>query len=168
MNLRRSVWGSCAFALSALACNEKHATVPVGEAAKHEAAAELTLTDAKILFDLGGRYDRVCTSHTPTTKGASGCVDHHFYVFPVVPTTWSKNVPVPAWVTCSGKEQSYEDCERAVRAHGGELRGAVAVRVGDGAKPTRAMSGWETAIEDAVTRGGLAAAPRGPVLRLGK
>lgn len=152
-----------------VACTEKHASVATEQAASQTTAQALTLTGGKILFDRGGLYERICTgSKAPSSKGGPGCTDLYFYVFPVVPATWGGTEPVPAWVTCSANEKSAEACETWTRSYSGEIRGSVAVRVGDSKKPLRAVSGWETAIEDATKRHTLTAATAGPVLRLGR
>jgi hypothetical protein len=155
-------------ASTALSCDEKHARVGIGELSSHDRARSLTIDGAMILLEQGGRYDRVCRGGEPRSKGASGCVDHHFYVFPVVPKGWASPQAVPAWVTCSAREGAYEECAAWVRAYEGDITGAVAVRVGDGAKVMRAVSGWEKAIDDAIKRHALSATPGGPVLRLGR
>lgn len=149
----------------ALACGPKHARVDVRDAPASRTALALTLDGARIALDTGGRYDRLCEgSRGAPSRGASACIDHHFYVFPVVPTSATATEPVPAWVTCSRNETSFEACETFVRAHTGEIAGSVAVRLG----MTGTESGWEKAAKEAASRHGLAIAPSAPVIRLGK
>lgn len=148
----------------ACACGETHARVDVKDAPARDRARALTLDGARIAFDLGGRYDRLCTSSGPPSKGQTGCVDHHFYVFAVVPDDGSRSTPIFAWVTCSGGEKSFDECKAVLERHTGEITGSVAIRVGGGNPP----SGWEKAIDDATATHHLEAAPHGPVLRLGR
>jgi hypothetical protein len=133
-----------------------------------ERSERVTLPEATLALSYGGRYDRVCPPDAPRPpRSGTGCMDLHFYVFPVVSAAWTKTSPVPAWVTCSANETSFEACHAWMRRYSGPLSGTVAVRVGDKSELGRAESGWERAIEDAVRTHGLIAAPRGPVLRLG-
>lgn len=155
--------------LTLLACGEPHARVDAKDAPTRTKAQALTLDGAQIVWEKGGQYERICSgSGSPTTKGSSPCVNLYFYVFPVVEASSPASNNVPAWVTCSGDEKTAAECEASLRSYRGDLRGSVAVRVGDRDAPLRAVSGWESAIEDATKRHGLVS-PRGaPVLRLGR
>lgn len=156
-------------AVGLLACGEKHARVDVKDAPTRTRAHALTLDGARILFEKGGQYERICTSTVGApSKGSTPCVNLYFYVFPVVDAGWTASAPVPAWVTCTGNEKSLASCEASTRAYNGEIRGSVAVRVGDREKAMRAVSGWESAIEDATKRHGLTTPNGAPVLRLGR
>ncbi len=146
------------------ACGPKHARVDVRDAPANQTANALTLDGGRIALEAGGRYDRLCEGARGASSKGAGCIDHHFYVFPVVPTSAPATEPVPAWVTCSGNETSFEACASRVRAYTGEIAGSVAVRLGT----TGAESGWEKAAKEAASRHGLAVAPRAPVLRLGR
>lgn len=151
-----------------LSRDRKPARIAVADAPAHEKEDALVLDGATVAFEKGGAYDRVCTSFEKSPgRNQPGCIDHHFYVFPAVASSWKPAEPVPAWVTCSGKEvTTFEACRARMKDHAGAIGGSVAVRVP--AKDTGgSTSGWEKAIADAVAKHGLTAAPRGPVLRLG-
>jgi hypothetical protein len=142
--------------------------IAVADAPKHEREARLTLEGGRLLLDRGGAYERPCPPGAPSPpRNAPRCTDHYFYVFPLVPEEWSPAAPVPAWITCVGRPQSLDACREAAAAHQGAHSGTVAVRVGDRERSGRLESGWEKAIDAAAAAHGLAAAPRGPVIRLG-
>ena len=126
----------------------------------------LALDGAKILLDKGGAYDRLCSSlpngGRSTSKGASPCIDHHFYVFPVVPQATTTATSVPAWVTCRHSEKSLAECEQWMRAYTGAIAGAVTIRIS-----VSGGSGWDDAARDASTRFGLQLVAGAPVLVLG-
>ena len=152
-------------ALLTAACNRETAHVGVDDAPETK-GAKLELTDGQILFDAGGAYDFVCPgSKTPSSKGQTGCVDHHFYAFPVVTVGATDTKSISAWVTCK-KPEKLEVCREELRARKGAIAGSVAVRVGDEKKALRTQSGWEKAIVDAVQKHGLVAVEGGPVIRL--
>lgn len=155
-----------------LSSKREETRVAVDEAPKHEKESRLTLTGAKVLLDRGGAYDRVCPPNQTPPRSAPGCMDHHFYVFPLVPEGWTLSAEVPAWITCSGNVTSLDACRARVAARTadgrpGDVSGTVAVRLGDRERFGRTNSGWEKAIDQAVEVHQLRPAPRGPVLRLG-
>lgn len=163
----RYAWGMRWLVWTALltaACNRETAHVGVDDAPKSK-GSKVELTGGQILFDKGGKYERVCTSKAPTSKGQSGCVDHYFYAFPVVADGADDAKTISAWVTCK-KAEKLEACRDELQGRKGAIGGSVAVRVGDEKKALRTQSGWETAIADAVQKHGLVAVEGGPVIRL--
>lgn len=151
--------------LMAAGCkSQEHATVAVVDAPASEARS-LTLEQAKVLYDVRGTFKLPCAP--PARAGATPpvCTDSFFTVFAVVPTGWTKADPVTAWVTCAA-ERLIDPCEARVRALAGSPAGKVAVRVGDGDKLGRAVSGWEKAVDDAVAQHGVIKAARAPVVSL--
>lgn len=148
----------------AVACQDKHATVAVADAPASRALA-MTLERGTIRHDVRGTFKLPCA---PSPRGGAStptCSDSYFTVFAVVPDGWTKGNPVPAWLTCAS-ERLVDACDARVRAHAGSPSGRVAVRVGDGDKLGRAVSGWEKAIDDAVVQHGVSAAEGGPVISL--
>jgi len=147
-----------------LAKKRVEARVVVTDAPKHEKEDWLTLTGAKVLLDRGGAYERPCPWPRTTPRNAPGCIDHYFYVFPLVPEDWTPTEEIPAWVTCS-EVKSLDACRAKVAGRTGDISGSVAVRVGDRERPGRSVSGWEKAIDQVVEAHQLKPAPRSPVLR---
>lgn len=148
---------------------ERAVDIATAECPSREKAGTITVADGRILLDKPGAYDRVCSgSGPPTGKGATGCVDHHFYVLPLVPNSWVVGDPVPAWVTCQGNHKDVAACVAEATAYRGPIGGDVAVRTGDSSRPGRTVSGWESAVDDAQKRHGLTSSTRAPVLWLGR
>ena len=158
-----------AFAALAPGCRGEHVVgARTADCPGLENAGYITVADGRVLIDKAGVYDRSCPGTGPAPgKGVSGCVEQHFYVFPLVPATWSAPEPIPAWLTCRGDVPDLASCAAQVSAYGGALGGKVAVRVGDGSRPGGSVSGWERAVADSVGRHGLVSSSRGPVLWLG-
>jgi hypothetical protein len=142
--------------------------VDVREAPAHEDETAMTFdaSNAKILSEMGGAYEKSCPPHQSPPRNAPRCMELRFYAFPIVPSSWSAGQPVSAWATCVD-EATLPACRTRMISHGGDIAGTIAVRVGDKERPGRSESGWEKAIDDASKTHGLLVAPRGPVLRLG-
>ena len=150
-----------------VACDHAAKDVAVDDAPNHDGVHQLELTGAKVLLDKGGAYDRPCKRRGARAKGQTGCIDHHFYVFPIVAEEGKRGGPVAAWATCWSGPEKLVDCRKQLADLQGTIGGSVAVRVGDEDKTLRTKSGWERAIEDAVRKHRLKLRPRAPVIRVG-
>jgi len=153
--------------------------VEVDDAPNHREAKTLAIEGGTIRFDLGGSHDQNCPGPTPL-RGFS-CIYLHFYTFPLVKSEWKPSDPVPAWVTCGhttgpsksgtrdrSKEDSFEKCEARLRAHKGDVKGPVKIRVEKDTKGNtkESTAGWVNAIQDAERRHDLVAAKHSPVIEL--
>lgn len=150
--------------LGTVACQHEATGVAVDDAPKHDGVDRMQLADANVLLTRGGIYERTCKKRGNKIK--PGCVEQHYYVFPVVPKEAEKVTAVAAWVTCPDDTTSLADCRKAIKASEDDVSGTVAVRVGDEKKSMRTKSGWEKAIEDAEKKHRLTTRPRSPVIRL--
>lgn len=160
-------WGACVVACLLVAGCKRTAThVEVGAAHTTKGAGILAIDGARLDLDRGGAYDRVCKD---LGIASAKCVDHHFYVFPLVsaPAADGGSTVVTVWGSCQYNQiTSLEACRARLAKPGLVLQGPVMCRVGDRERALAAESGWEKAIDDAKKKYGLETPQNSPVLTL--
>lgn len=150
-------------------CKRTPTHVHVDAAHTTKGAGLLAIDGARLDLDRGGAYDKVCKTLGPMGKGQSGCVDHHFYVFPIVPAASADGgtTTVTAWGSCQYNQiTSLDACRARLAKEGLGLQGPVMIRVGDREAPLASENGWEQAIDDAKKKYGLETPRNSPVLTL--
>lgn len=137
----------------------------VAEAPEHHEAKRLAFSGSLRPELLGEHSWR----NTNTNRGARGSgAPLYMIAVPVVPEGWTKDQPVPMWLTASNKESKPERradwLERARAVESGREVGKV-VDYADREAGFRKVSGWQKAIQAAEAEHGLTSDPHAPVVQ---
>ena len=155
--------------VTAAGCDKKPPVqIDVADAPKHHEAKRFVVTSGELRRDLQGihRWRSVNTNGRGGNRAPGP--QHEMLVYPIVPEGWTKEDPVPLWVTLSNQTRKQEgganawldDVEAALKS---PLRGKV-MDYADREPGFRATSGWQKAVDEAQERHGIVSDPHAPIL----